>query len=477
MFELSPHLDDLVLLRLTAGELQDSEHRLATQHLEDCSDCSHLLQGVRRLDAGIQVAVAADPTVFSDSKGIELPLDDPFRQRPELLGPVRDRSLAPEQVVELAMDASRRGAEARDRLLEAVGDAGPSRPVLDTLSLADAADRFTLLYALQEAGSRVSDDPARMLRFGEGTLVRLRVSGPQESESDGRVAERLVPLRVLFGQAHLLAAQACIWIGDYNVAQTHARLAYTWFGRAGDEVSLAIVETIEAQRRYFVGNGEEALVLARRAAATFEAYGLEDSLARARGVEGIALFRIGRVEESLAAHRSTLAIFEAHGLWTNYVIALNNAAVSLVKLGRLDEARRDYARALRRISGQKQNSILAFIRHGLAEVLFAAGRYREAARSVGHAHRLYGACGLRANALTAWLLEVESWAKSGDLARAEESLAAFKRSLATDGSLDPSVARDIDQALTDLAPDFRNIADLRQQAEMILPPSWRGMSA
>ena len=111
-----------------------------------------------------------------------------------------------------------------------------------------------------------------------------------------------------------------------------------------------------------------------------------------------------------------MPLFEAHGLWTNYVIALNNAAVCLrQELGRLDEARREYARALRQLSRQENASILAFVRHGLAEVLFAAERYREAARALGQARHLYtGECGLRANALTAWLFEVESWARSGD---------------------------------------------------------------
>jgi tetratricopeptide (TPR) repeat protein len=477
VFELSPHLDDFALLRFTTGELEEPEHRAATQHLEGCSDCAHLLVEVRRLDAGLQVVAAEDPAVFSDPEGLELPAGDPFRERPEVRAPVRDRSLRPEQVVELAVEASKRGAEGRDRLLEALRDAGPSRAALDQLSLSDAADRFTLLYALQEAGPRVAEDPPRMLRFSQGALQRLRARNKAESTPNDRVAERLVPLRVLFGQAHLLAGKACIWTGDYDVAQTHARLAYSWFARAGDELGLATVEILEAQRRYFTGAGEEALVLARRAAATFQVYGLEDSLARARGVEGIALFRIGRVEEALAAHRSTLPVFEAHGLWTNYVLALNNSAVYLVKLGRLDEARREYARALRLLSGHEHTSILAFIRHGLAEVLFATEHYREAARSVGHAHRLYVACGLRANALAAWLFEVESWARSGDLERAHETLAAFKRSLAADPSLDPSVARDVEKALSGLAPDFRNIADLRQQAELALPPSWRGMSA
>lgn len=477
MFELSPHLDDFLLLCLTVGELEEPERQAATQHLEACSDCSELLGEVRGLDAGFQVLAAEDSDAFADPEGLELPAGDPFRQRPELSAPARDRSLAPDQVVELAVDASRRGADGRGPFLDAIFEAGSPGAALDRLSLSEGADRFTLLYSLQEAGPRVSEDPVRMLRFAEGVLQRFRAQAPSPPTPEGRLAERLVPLNLLFGQAHLLAAQARIWTGGYDVAQTHARLAYSWFARAGDELGLATVEILEAQSRCFSGRSEEALVLARRASSTFQIYGLEEPLAKARGVEGLALKRIGRVEEALAAQRSTMPVFEAHGLWNNYAAALNNAAVCLVKLGRLDEARREYARALRQLSRHENASILAFIRHGLAEVLFAAERYREAARCLGRARRLYGECGLRVNALTAWLFEVESWARSGEVDRARETLAAFKQELAADPSLDPSVARDIDRALSGLAPDFRNIADLRQQAEMALPPAWQGMSA
>jgi tetratricopeptide (TPR) repeat protein len=242
-------------------------------------------------------------------------------------------------------------------------------------------------------------------------------------------------------------------------------------------VSLAATEMLEAERRFFVDGGEEALALARRARATFESFGLEDSLARARAVEGMALFRLGRAEEALEAFRGTLGVFEARSLWSNYVSVLNNVSVCLVKLGRLDEARREYARALRRLSRREHRSIVAFIRHGLAEVLFAAGHYRQAARSAARARRLYDDCGLRANALKAWLFEVQSWARGGELARAREAYEGFRASIAADQSLDPSVTRQIEEALSGLDPDFRNIDELRQQAETVLPPSWRGMSA
>lgn len=477
MYELSLHLDDLYLLRFTAGELDEPEHLAAAEHLEGCSDCSDLLVEVRRLDARLQVLATEDPSAFSDPEGLELPSGDPFRERPGVLPPARDRSFRPEQVVELAVEAARRGAERRVLLLETISDSRQSRAALEGLSLSDAADRFALLYALQEAGPRVAEGPAVMRRFAEDALRRLRTRGKGEPAADQRLAERAIPHLVLMGQAHLLAAQACNWTGEYQAAETHCRIAYASFAPEGGATNLAFVEMLEAQRRFMVGLGEEALALARRASATFRLYGLEDAVARARGVEGMALFGLGRTREALDAFQSTLGVLEARALWSNYVSALNNVAVCLAKLGRLDEARREYARVLRRLSRKEHRSFLASVRHGLAEVLFGAGRYRQAAHSLIAARRLYVECGMRASVLAAWLFEVESWARSGDLVRAREAFEAFQSAVAADISMDSSTARQIEKALSGLNPDFTNIADLRREAEALLPPSWRVMSA
>jgi tetratricopeptide (TPR) repeat protein len=477
MPELSPHLDDFVLLRYTAGELEEPERQAAVQHLEGCSDCSRQLLEARQLDAELQAIAAEDASAFADPDGLELPAGDPFRKRPEPWNRARDRSFRPERLVESAVEAARQGAERRVCLLETIGDARQSRAALEDLSLSDPADRFALLYALQEAGPRVAQGPAAMRRFAEDALQRLRARPAGESTGDQRLAERVTPRLLLLGQAHLLGGQACYWTGEYQAAEAHCRIAYSSFARGGSETDLAFAEMLEAQRRFMIGSSEEALILARRASATFRLYGLEDAVARARGVEGMALFGLGRVQESLEAFRSTLGVLEAQALWSNYVSALNNVAVCLVKLGRLDEARREYARVLRRLSRKDHRSFLASVRHGLAEVLFAAGRYRQAAHSLMQARRLYVECGMRASVFSAWLFEVESWALSGDLARAREALAAFQSAVAADPSLDFSTARQIEKALSGLDPSFANIAELRKEAESFLPPSWRGMSA
>lgn len=473
MPELMSHLDDFTLLRYTAGDLERVERDLAARHLDACHACSDLLGELRRLDEGLR-DLAGDAGAFSEPESLELPPGDPFRRRPEIIRPVQPGS---DRLVERAIAASERGVEGRERILEAVEEPRRLTAALGSLSLSDAGDRYALLYALQEAGQRIAESPVQARRFAEEALSRLRHQDAAGHGAEDAAPERMVPQLGLLGQAHLLVGQACNWMGEYEEAQTHFQLAYSSFARGGDETSLALVEHLESQRRFFVGRGEEALVLARRAARTFEEFGLEDSLARARGSEGLALFSLGQVDDALGAFRRALAVFQSWGLWSNYVGAVNNIAVCLVKLNRLDEARREYARALRRLSRDEHRSFLAFIRHGLAEVLFAAGHYREAARSLVHARRLYDECGLQANVLTAWLFEAESWARSGDLARARDVFEAFRGRIVQDRSLDPSVARQVEKALSGLDPDFRNIAQLRQQAEAILPRCWRGMSA
>jgi tetratricopeptide (TPR) repeat protein len=177
---------------------------------------------------------------------------------------------------------------------------------------------------------------------------------------------------------------------------------------------------------------------------------------------------LDRLDEAVEVLRNSLPVFEKHGLWSNYVGALNNLGATLAKAARLDDARREYARALRRLSRERDRSFVAYIRHGLAEVLFAAGRYREAAISLAQAARLYRECGLAASALMASLFEVESWARQGDLGRARHRLDLFLAEVGRQGALDPSLTGEIEQALSGGHADLGRVADLRHRTEAIL---------
>jgi tetratricopeptide (TPR) repeat protein len=147
------------------------------------------------------------------------------------------------------------------------------------------------------------------------------------------------------------------------------------------------------------------------------------------------------------------------------VSAVNCIGVCLVEMGKLDEARREYAKALKRLSRDRHRGLVGYVRHGLAEVFFAAGRYKEAALSLTQANRIYAECGMTQQALMASLLEIESWARSGDLGRARHRLEIFEVEAAKQTTLDPTVVHRVREALAGAAPDFQRIAELRQGAD------------
>lgn len=458
------HLDDFTLLRYVTGDLTSEDRDAAQRHLARCAACSRVERDIVELDEELR-RLASEQDL--EAEAARLGPGDPFRCRP----PAVERRIRRGEGAALAaaaLDASERALDLCEELLEAAREPGRLSLALSGISFADSSHRFALLYALQESGRRIAAGPVRSLRFAEEALARLRRE-PFARETKESEAEQIVPRLVLRGQAHLLAGQACNWTKEFEQARSHLDLAYRSFARGGaDETSLAIVEHIESQRRSFVGKGEEALILARRAERTFEELGLEDLAARARGSEGVALAGLDRDEEAVDRYRSALPVFERLGLWSNYVGVLNNIGTCLAKLGRLEEARREYARALRKLSRERDRSFVAYIRHGLADVLFGANRYREAAISLSQAARLYREAGLAASALTAALFEVESWARHGDVARARHRLDLFLDDVARQGALDASVSREIDGALSGGTPDLERIAGLRQRTEEIL---------
>ena len=466
MLELTmAHLDDFTLLRHAAGELAGAELEAAGDHLETCRSCSQRMKEIDGLDAELR-EIARDGAFDSPGTSLELPETDPFRRRP-----TAEPRTAPEQLPRAAMesvrDASQQAARVRDRLLAAVRESAELRDALDELSLADLGTRYGILYALQESGRQVASGPVSALRFAELTLDRFRRRTPDEGSTS--YAERAVPLLVILGQAHLLAGQSCNWTREFERARTHLAVAYRCFGAGGgDEVGLAIVEHVEAQRRFLLDRGAEALVLARRAKNSFDSYGLKELSAKADVAVGSALAKLGREEEALPLLSSALRVFENRGSWTNYAATLNNLATCLTSLGRLDEARREYARALRALSRDSDRSIVAAIRYGLAEILFEAGRYREAAASFSRTARLYTDLGLTANSLTSSLWEIEAWARGQEPARARHRLEILQARLSEAGALDARVTREIETALAGNNPDLARVSELRERAQQII---------
>jgi len=267
---------------------------------------------------------------------------------------------------------------------------------------------------------------------------------------------------------------AFLWLKEFAQARPHVIVAYRSFARAdAQDVSFALVEHFESQRRSLTGEGRTALVLARRARETFEDLGMEDYTARTMVAEGLAQWAMENHEDAVRAYRSALPIFERQGLWSNYIGALNSIATSLTRLGRFDEARREYARALRRFSAEQHRYWLGYLRIGFAEALFAAERFSEAAVAASRAETVFAQAGQRAHQLISLLLEVESWARAGDLGRARQRLDLFRREVERDHALDPAVQKELVAALSGANPDYQTISTLRRRIDELLEERYR----
>jgi len=270
------------------------------------------------------------------------------------------------------------------------------------------------------------------------------------------------------------SAMACMWTRDFSRARSRLVLAYRDFARGGGgEIDLALVESVEAQRRAFANEGAGALVLARRAQTTFEELGVDDLAARAIGARGLAFSTLGREEDAVRCFREALPVYERHELWSNYVGCLNSIATSLNRLGRVDEARREYARALRRFSQERHRSLLGYLRIGLAETLFGAGRFSQASVAAARAAQVFRDAGMRATGYIATLLEIESRVRQGSLDRARHRLDLLRREISRDPTLDPSVIREIADALSVADPDMERLGTLRLQIEELIARSAR----
>ncbi|HYK41932.1 MAG TPA: tetratricopeptide repeat protein [Thermoanaerobaculia bacterium] len=456
------HLDDFLLLRYAARELNPAQCAEVEEHVASCFSCGRRLDEIARLDADLR-ELAREGALDQPAGARELPAGDPFRERPPISErPPRTRRA---RLATFVARAAEEASELRDRLLAAHSAHLPD--LLAEIPLEEPGARYGVLYALQEAGRRIASGPVTTLRFAEAVLARVRQASP--AERDDTEAEDAVPLLLLVGQSHLLAGQACNWTREFERAKTHLQIAYRAFAASGgDEVGLAIVEHVEAQRRFLLDRGAEALVLARRAKSSFEMLGLEELSAKADVAVGSALAKLGREEEAVPLLSGAVRLFERRHAWSNYVGTLNALATCLQNLDRLDEARREYARALRALSRDPDGSLLAATRYGLAEVLFAAGRFREAAASFSRTSRLYDELGLAANSLTSSLWEIESRARAGEVARAIHRLELFEKRVSQLGALDPRVTREIHSALSGTNPDLSRLTDLRRQAQEIV---------
>ena len=434
----------------------DPEQVAATAaHLSNCEDCAAAFTRVREIDLGLRgLATARALTPVPSSI---FAANDPFRRRPLALRSLHRPPRAAKVDTAQALADSERAVALSEQILASMKKPGGVDLVLPQLSLDVAHHRYALLYTLQEAGRQSAENPIRIKDFARQTIDWLR---RQRSAGESDAAERAVPKLTLRAHAHLLLAIASLWTQEFSRARSHLVVAYRSFAPGGQETSMALVELAEAQRRALIGEGASALALAKRARETFEAQEMEDYAARASVAEGMALGWMDRHEEALEAYRAALPIFERHGVWSNYVGALNNTATVLTMVGRFEDARREYARALRRFSHEQHRYWLGYLRFGLAETLFAAGRYAEAATAASRAGGVFEDAFLRAHSSPLCSSRSSAGRRHGSTERARGRLEVFWKEIARDNALDPTVCRQLVDALSGANPDYQEISSL-----------------
>lgn len=465
------HLDDFTLLRYTAADLDVAERGAVEEHLAGCARCNGVLEELAKLDEEMRSL----SRTMSAPEGLDP--SDLFARRPDVPARPAARPLPEgESLAVAALRASEQGASESHRILSAAKSSpGELDALLSALPLSDLSVRFSLLYAIQEARQEIAEGPLRALAVALGTLERLSLAGPADPLT---LEERVLPARTLAAQAHLLIGQARLWTGELERARGHFEQAYRDFGEStGDDLSLAIVELGESQRRAFSGDPGSASVLARRALATFEELGLEDYVARAHVAEGICLTKLNRLEEALEVTRRALPVFQKYELWSNYVGAVNSAGTVLSMLGREAEARREYSRSLKVVSRQRHAAWVGYIRNNLGMSHFKAGNHRDAARAFLQASKLFREVGNIANALTASLYEIESWALCGETARAARRFEIFRTEVAEHDALDPVIVRQLEAALSGNHPHLEEVALLRESAGQMLRERLQRMSS
>ena len=459
----SPHADEYTLLRFVRGELDEVGAARLRRHAETCPGCDRLRTEMERLHGDILACKDQLGRQYADE--LALSPRDAFRRRPEGARGVASgdgRFLRLESFAEAA-----RQAEAVADVVLTSAIAGKDAPIAE-LDLATLRDRYALGYALDGAITRMVEGPEQWCAFGAAALVKVRAMRRRRVPPPDSL-EVAYPLLDLEGFASLLVGSACNWTGDLGRGGRALSHAYRCIGRgSGSEIRQAQVELAESQRRSFLGRPVEGLILVDRAAATFETYGLEDQVARARGARGIAFGYLTRHEEAVIEFRAALASFERFELWSAYVSMLNGLGFTLVRMGQLGAARREFARALRRVSRSSEPAVHAFVRANLARILLEAGKYADAARAFAASARLFRTQGAELDALTAMLAEVECHARAGAPAEATAAFGRFRQVVEHLEVIDGSLLESLGAVLTGETPDVDLFEVLRRQAEEAL---------
>jgi tetratricopeptide (TPR) repeat protein len=319
-------------------------------------------------------------------------------------------SVEAEKPAELVLKAARSGPDELAAAMRAL-DGKPYRG-------------FALLYAAQKGGPLVAIDPRKALALASaieadaGTLPGVNLEARATTPA---------PRQSVLAEANLLQAQAHLQAGDPAASLDALSEARAFFLEAGDlGFGAAMCDYYEGQTKVFNRSFDEAECLLARASAAFSEFGQEHLFGRAEAATGMLFGDKGDYTLALAHLDRAIASLNGPEDVTPLTGALSNRGSVLTKLGRFDEARATYARALNLALRHGLDSLLRFVRSGLAELDFHRGLFPRALRAFREIAREASANGSVCDVLFARLYVAECLGRTGQDSAMEAEIEALR---------------------------------------------------
>ena len=155
-----------------------------------------------------------------------------------------------------------------------------------------------------------------------------------------------------------------------------------------DAVALAKAETFAANAARLVGAHDEALERIGRAQNIFGAANEPYYLAWARYAEGCMLLAVERIDEAQAINLDVTSAFESLGAAADSAGSLLNLALCHYYAGRIESAQVWIDEALARAEAANNHFYVAHALQNRATILYAGGRYEDAARALARSAEL-----------------------------------------------------------------------------------------
>ncbi len=289
--------------------------------------------------------------------------------------PFTKARVALEDIYRLSQDAEKPAA-----MLLAAARSGPDELAAALRALDGKPWRgFALLYAAQKGTALVMESPRRATALA--TAIEDAAATLVESDPADR-ASTPAPRQAVVAEALLLRAQAEIQDGLASEARETITRARASFRAAADfGFGAAMCDYHEGQAAVFACDYAFAETLLSNAVHTFQDFGQLPFVARAEAALGLCHANRGRPLEALEHLDRAIAAFDADVDARPLASALNNRANTLTQLGRYDEARATFARAMNLARRHGLESLLRYIRSGLAELDFRRGLFDRALRA------------------------------------------------------------------------------------------------